>query len=160
MKQIDEAMYGIRKRQNKFNEIFDQDVVFLDVNFTQLLIFAMTDKAQDVNYKCDEGLQSYWVGQTPKLGKSWKHMKALYTIHLVNGNHWVGVKVDLQICEIFVFYCNMKLCDEFNVGAFMEPLCTMMPIMLKQSGMFDELGEKLRSPWPCKRVKDLPQNKK
>ena len=65
MKQIDEAMYGIRKRQNKFNEIFDQDVVFLDVNFTQLLIFAMTDKAQDVNYKCDEGLQSYWVGQTP-----------------------------------------------------------------------------------------------
>ena len=132
----------------------------LDEAFTQFLIIALSEKGKDSVYQCDSNLQAYWDGHSPKMGKSWKKMKVLYTVLWVHEDHWIAVKVDIEKCKLVVFDCNLQATPEGEIEAYMEPLHVMMPILLDQSGMLTKLSDKLKDLWPYKRLQNLPQNNK
>ncbi|GMN27153.1 hypothetical protein TIFTF001_049347 [Ficus carica] len=63
---IEEAMYGIRKKQSKYRDVINQDVVILDDIFSQLLV--MNANEDGIIY---DALMTYVKGDTPKMGKCW-----------------------------------------------------------------------------------------
>ncbi|GMN19570.1 hypothetical protein TIFTF001_050941 [Ficus carica] len=160
---IEEAMYGIRKKQAKYRDVINQDVVILDDIFSQLLVMNAND---DAIY---DSLMSYVKGDSPRMGKCWNGAKAiyfpynLYDISNTNvaekerGKHWVSVKVDLISAELVVFDCSWKFTEKVKLDRFMEPVQKMIPLLLQKSGYFSHLNP---SPWPYRRPINHPQNEK
>ncbi|GMN19897.1 hypothetical protein TIFTF001_045249 [Ficus carica] len=160
---IEEAMYGIRKKQAKYRDVINQDVVILDDIFSQLLVMIAND---DAIY---DSLMSYVKGDSPRMGKCWNGAKAiyfpynLYDISDTNvaekeqGKHWVSVKVDLISAELVVFDCSWKFTEKVKLDRFMEPVQKMIPLLLQKSGYFSHLNP---SPWPYRRPINHPQNEK
>ncbi|GMN55672.1 hypothetical protein TIFTF001_024794 [Ficus carica] len=111
---MEEATYGLRRRQHKYFDIINQNVVVLDVVFGQLLVSNSYDSDA-----IDDYLRKYISGEVPKMGKSWKGTKALYfpfnvgekenlqNNHLLGGKHWVTVKVDFVKLKLVVFDCDI-----------------------------------------------------
>ncbi|GMN72655.1 hypothetical protein TIFTF001_052045 [Ficus carica] len=161
---IEEAMYGIRKKQSKYRDVINQDVVILDDIFSQLLV--MNANEDGIIY---DALMTYVKGDNPKMGKCWNGAKALYFPYNLydisdtnvaekeRGKHWVSVKVDLIIAELVVFYYSWKFTEKVKLDRFMEPVQKMIPLLLKKSGYFSHLNP---SPWPNRRPINHPQNEK
>ncbi|GMN19374.1 hypothetical protein TIFTF001_046945 [Ficus carica] len=162
---MEEATYGLRIRQHKYSDIINQNAVVLDEVFGQLLVGK--------SYACDamdDYLRKYISGEVPKMGKSWKGTKALYfpfnvgdkenlqNKHLPGGKHWVTVKVDLVELELVVFDCNIGCYNEIQMDKFMKPLQKMIPLMLRESGFFNDMISHINTPWPYRRPCDHPQN--
>ena len=157
-------MYGIRKKQSKYPDVINQDVVILDDIFPQLLVM---NASEDFNIYDD--LMMYTRGDSPKMGKSWNGAKALYFPYNLfdmldtdvtdkeRGKHWVSVKVDLINAELVVFDCNWKFTEKTKLDRFMEPVQKMIPLLLHKSGYFGHLDP---SPWPYRRPINHPQNEK
>ena len=156
-------MYGIRKKQAKYRDVINQDVVILDDIFSQLLVMNANDDAI-----CDS-LMTYVKGDSPRMGKCWNGAKAIYFPYNLydisdtdvaekeRGKHWVSVKVDLISAELVVFYCSWKFTKRVKLDRFMEPVQKMIPLLLQKSGYFSHLNP---SPWPYKRPINHPQNEK
>ncbi|GMN31897.1 hypothetical protein TIFTF001_049727, partial [Ficus carica] len=161
---IEEAMYGIRKKQSKYRDVINQDVVILDDIFSQLLV--MNANEAGIIY---DALMTYVKGDIPKMGKCWNDKKALYFMYNLydildtnvtekeRGKHWVSVKVDLITAELVVFDCNWKFTEIVQLDRFMEPVQKMIPLVLQKSGYFGHLDP---SPWPYRRPINHPQNEK
>ena len=161
LQHIEEALFGLRKRQKKYNDIFDQSVIVLDETFSQFILSAYNERAnaRGNNYKCDATIMLYPNGKQPlHFARKWKDKRALYTVLNVMKHHWVAAKVDLNLCKLIVFDCNTSANDDETIQKAMEPLCTMIPIILKQTQWFTKLGASLESPWPYVRETNLPQN--
>ncbi|GMN68296.1 hypothetical protein TIFTF001_037353 [Ficus carica] len=100
-------MYGIRKKQSKYRDIINQDVVILDDIFSQLLV--MNANEDEIIY---DSLMTYVKGDISKMGKCCNGAKALYFMYNLydildtnvtekeRGKHWVSVKVDLITAEL------------------------------------------------------------
>ncbi|GMN64216.1 hypothetical protein TIFTF001_033303 [Ficus carica] len=161
---IEEAMYGIRKKQSKYRDVINQDVVILDDIFSQLLV--MNANEDGIIY---DALMTYVKGNNPKMGKCWNGAKALYFPYNLydisdtnvaekeRGKHWVSVNVDLIIAELVVFYYSWKFTEKVKLDRFMEPVQKMIPLLLQKSGYFSHLNP---SPWPYRRPINHPQNEK
>ncbi|GMN36059.1 hypothetical protein TIFTF001_042352 [Ficus carica] len=162
---MEEATYGLRRRQHKYSDIINQNPVVLDEVFGQLLVGN--------SYACDamdDYLRKYISSEVPKMGKSWKGTKALYfpfnvgekenlqNKHPPGGKHWVTVKVDLVELELVVFDCNIGCYNEIQMDKFMKPLQKMIPLMLRESGFFNDMISHINTPWPYRRPCDHPQN--
>lgn len=157
-------MYGLRKRQSKYPDVINQDVVILDDIFSQLLVMNDND---DITIYDD--LKMYMKGDSPQIGKSWNGAKALYFPYNLfdmsdadapdkeRGKHWVSVKVDLINAELVVFDSNWKFTDKAKLDRFMKPVQKMIPLLLQESGYFSRLDP---SPWPYRRPINYPQNEK
>ena len=78
--------------------------------------------------------------------------------HLPGGKHWVTVKVDLVEQELVVFYCNIGCYNEIQMDKFMKPLQKMIPLMLRESGFFNDMISHINTPWPYRHPCDHPQN--
>ena len=105
----------MRKRQKKYNDIFDQSVVVLDETFPQFILSAYNERvnARGNNYKCDATIMLYPNGKQPlHFARKWKDKRALYTVLNVMKHHWVAVKVDLNLCKFIVFDCNTSANDD------------------------------------------------
>ena len=87
-------------------------------------------------------------------------MKVLYTVLRVHEDHWLAFKVDIEKCKLVSFDCNLQATPKGESEAYMEPLRVMMSILLDQSGMFTELSDKLKDPWPYEQFQSSPQNDK
>ncbi|GMN22768.1 hypothetical protein TIFTF001_047482 [Ficus carica] len=160
----DVTMYGIRKKQSKYRDVINQDVVILDDIFSQLLV--MNANEDGIIY---DALMSYVKGDNPKMGKCWNGAKALYFPYNLydisdtnvaekeRGKHWVSVKVDLIIAELVIFDCSWKFTEKVKLDRFMEPVQKMIPLLLQKSGYFSHLNP---SPWPYRRPINHPQNEK
>ncbi|GMN37405.1 hypothetical protein TIFTF001_042636 [Ficus carica] len=161
---IEEAMYGIRKKQSKYRDVINQDVVILDDIFSQLLV--MNANEDGIIY---DALMTYVKGDNPKMEKCWNGATALYFLYNLydisdtnvaekeRGKHWVSVKVDLITAELVVFYCSWKFTKKVKLDIFMEPVQKMIPLLLQKSGYFSHLNP---SPWPYRRPINHPQNEK
>ncbi|GMN30964.1 hypothetical protein TIFTF001_049652 [Ficus carica] len=66
-------MYGIRKKQSKYRDVINQDVVILDDILSQLLV--MNANEDGIIY---DALMTYVKSDTPKMGKCWNGKKAFY----------------------------------------------------------------------------------
>ena len=157
-------MYGIRKKQSKYRDVINQDVVILDDIFSQLLV--MNANEDGIIY---DDLMTYVKGDSPKMGKCWNGATALYFPYNLfdmldtdvaekeRGKHWVSVKADLITAELVVFDCNWKFTEKVKLDRFMEPVQKMIPLVLQKSGYFGHLDP---SPWPYRRPINHPQNEK
>ncbi|GMN54712.1 hypothetical protein TIFTF001_023844 [Ficus carica] len=125
-------MYGIRKKQSKYRDVINQDVVILDDIFSQLLV--MNANEDGIIY---DALMTYVKGDTPR----WEN---------------VGM-VDLITAELVVFDCNGKFNEKVKLDRLMEPVQKMIPLVLQKSGYFGHLDP---SPWPYRRPINHPQNEK
>ena len=162
---MEKATYGLRRRQHKYSDIINQNVVVLDKVFGQLLVSNSYDSDAIDHY-----LRKYIRGEVPKMGKSWKGTKALYfpfnvekkenlqNNHLPRGKHWVSVKVDLVKLELVVSDYNIGCYNEIQMDKFMKPLQKMIPLMLRESRFFNDMISHINTPWPYKRPCDHPQN--
>ena len=67
LQHIEEALFGLRKRQKKYNDIFDQSIVVLDETFPELILSAYNERAnaRGINYKCDAIIMLYPNGKQP-----------------------------------------------------------------------------------------------
>ena len=155
-------MFDLRKRQQKFQNLFDQCVALTDEAFSQLILSAYNErdlmKEGDILYEFDNTYMMYVEGKIPSCGNSWEGKKALYMALNLSDKHWVAVKVDLRACKLFVFDCNISAYTDSQIDIFMKPLCTMIPILLEQSEKFSNIRERLQSSWPFERLQGLPQN--
>ncbi|GMN73722.1 hypothetical protein TIFTF001_052228 [Ficus carica] len=161
---IEEAMYGIRKKQSKYRDVINQDVVILDDIFSQLLVMNVNEDG--IIY---DALMTYVKGDTPKMGKCWNGKKAFYFMYNLydildtnvtekeRGKHWISVKVDLITAELVVFDCNCKFTEKVKLDRFMEPVQKMIPLVLQKTGYFGHLDP---SPWPYRRPINHPQYEK
>ncbi|GMN38519.1 hypothetical protein TIFTF001_007750 [Ficus carica] len=116
---IEEVMYGIMKKQSKYRDVINQDVIILDDIFSQLLV--MNANEDSIIY---DALMTYVKGDNPKMEKCWNGAKALYFPYNLydisdtnvaekeRGKHWVSVKVDLIIAELVVFDCSWKFTEK------------------------------------------------
>ncbi|GMN48068.1 hypothetical protein TIFTF001_017236 [Ficus carica] len=162
---MEEVIYGLRRRQHKYSDIINQNAVVLDEVFGQLLVSNSYDS--DV---IDDYLRKYINGKVSKMRKSWKGTKALYfpfnvgekenlqNNHLRGGKHWFTVKVDLVELELVVFDCNIGCYNKIQMDKFMKPIKKMIPLMLRESGFFNDLINHLNTPWPYRRPCDHLQN--
>ena len=155
-------MFGLRKRQQKFQNLFDQCVALTDEAFSQLILSAYNErdliKEGDILYEFDNTYMTYVEGKIPSRGNSWEGKKALYMALNLSDKHWVAVKVDLRACKLFVFDCNISAYTDSQMDIFMKPLCTMIPILLEQNEKFSNIRERLQCSWPFERLQGLPQN--
>ena len=109
-------MYGIRKKQSKYRDVINQDVVILDDIFSQLLV--MNANEDGIIY---DDLMTYVKGDSPKMGKCWNGATALYFPYYLfdmldtdvaekeRGKHWVLVKADLITAELVVFLLQLEI---------------------------------------------------
>ncbi|GMN56995.1 hypothetical protein TIFTF001_026110 [Ficus carica] len=157
-------MYGIRKKQSKYRDVINQDVVILIDIFSQLLVMNANEDV--IIY---DALMTYVKGDTPKMGKCWNGKKTLYFMYNLydildtnvtekeRGKHWVSVKVDLITAELVVFDCNWKFTEKVKFDRFMEPVQKMIPLVLQTSRYFGHLDP---SPWPYRRPINHSRNEK
>lgn len=101
----------------------------------------------------------YLDGLLPKFcGKSWLAAKTVYTPFNIKNTHWVALEIDLVEGKVNVCDSSIYLYGDEDLQTTLEPLCTMLPALLKESGHFSHLGQILESPFKVDRFRDLPQN--
>ena len=155
LQHIDDALFGIRKRQHEYQDIIPQDAIILDEKFTQLVIINFNSNPGII----DEEISQYILGNHPHFwGKKWKGSKKLYMPLNIKGHHWVAVKVDLQALELIVYDCSIGATLPKEMDTLMLPIQTMIPTMLRVSSQFEDIEQCLHKPWTYTRLLSVPQN--
>ena len=112
-------------------------------------------KAGIGNFFVDKDLMDYLNGKKIQRGRLWRTCKRLYIPVNVAKIHWVALVVDLQRCSLVVLDSHLSATTANTMGEAMLLFCSMIPLMLKQSGQFKHLGENLTRKWMWTRLKDL-----
>ena len=99
------------------------------------------------NFVVDKDLMDYLDGKKIQRGRPWRTCKRLYIHVNVTRVHWVVLVVDLQSCSLLVLDSNMSATTAKSMGKVMMSYCSMILLMLKQSGQFKHLGENLTRKW-------------
>ena len=155
LQHIDDALFGIRKRQHLYQDVIPQDAIILDEKFAQLVTSNFNSNLDVI----DNELSRYISGESPHLwGKKWKGAKKLYMTLNIKNHHWVTVKADIQTLELIVYDCSIGATSAKEMDVLMLPLQTMIPIMLLKSLQFQEIAQYLHKPWTYQRLLDVPQN--
>ncbi|KAL5576904.1 hypothetical protein UlMin_018603 [Ulmus minor] len=103
----------------------------------------------------DKDLMNYVDGKKIQRGRPWRTCKRLYILVNVAKLHWVALVVDLQRCSLVVLDSHLSATMTKTMGEVILPYCSMIPLMLKQSGQFKHLGENFTRKWMWTRTKDL-----
>ena len=139
---MDEAMYLMQKRNQKFTPIFPQDVVFLDGTWSQLVdarYKAMEkDKKAIKSWKCLEELLDYCWGLKPLRGRSWSGTKFLYAPFNVANRHWMAMVIDIKFGHIHLFDCDHAAFTADQLKPYFEPLLNLVPKIIQQCKLFTE----------------------
>ncbi|XP_062100798.1 uncharacterized protein LOC133806723 [Humulus lupulus] len=161
MQHIDDALWGMRKRSQKYHDLFDQNVAILDELFSQWLCGHWEKFNLGKNYKdfvFDDVFIKYVNGEKPLRGKAWENVHTLYAPLNIEGKHWVSLAVKLEKWEIVVFDSNINLTPERKFIKHLEPFRCMLPYLLRQSGKFMGRLHKIPEPFTCRRLCDIPQD--
>ncbi|KAF4403224.1 hypothetical protein G4B88_027995 [Cannabis sativa] len=130
---VDDALFGIRKRQHLYQDVIAQDAIILDEKFPQLVTINFKSNPDII----DNELSRYISGESPHFwGKNWKGAKKLYMTLNIKDHHWVTVKADIQTLELIVYDCSIGATTSKELDDLMLPLQTIIPIMLRESLQF------------------------
>lgn len=167
MQHIDEVLTLMRLRQSSYSHVFDQHCAITDVLFGQQLLGIyeslqgkagigvatrggkrkrMSEEELDgviAEYRFDDRMLQYVRGERPKHGKSWANVKKVYCVINIKQMHWVTVVWLLEEGLLEILDCNPSICRDSELQMVMHPLCKLFPRLLRDSGMFDHLGDEL-----------------
>ena len=99
------------------------------------------------------------MGEKPTRGKPWNKCRSILMPFNLDVKHWIAVELDLVNCEVRCYDCNV---NSFKIDDFLQhirPVSRMIPLLLRQSGMFSHLMDMLRDSWFVTRVDNAPQSK-
>ena len=161
MQHIDEVLALMRLRQTSNGDLLYPDCAITDVAFGQTLVSTyrnLLKKAigtsvakgfkrkrsgtEDLDcvpndFKFDDRMMQYVMGDRPKYGHSWAKVKSVYCIILVKEMHWIAVVALLEERLLKILDCNPTICRDKQLEAELEPLSVLFPWLLRESGMFD-----------------------
>lgn len=88
------------------------------------------------SYQWDSDIMGYPLGKSPQFTRLWSEVDYLYMPVNVSNQHWVAVCVDLMRRK-FTIYDSMRSAtpDEF-ICDLVNPIATMFPSLLIQSGFY------------------------
>ncbi|KAL5537433.1 hypothetical protein UlMin_042954 [Ulmus minor] len=153
----------MRKRIQKFPNIFPQDVVLLDDLWSQLVdarYKAVSDKKSLKNWKCLKELLQYYWGLTPSRGRSWSSAKFLYTPFNVESKHWMGMAIDIKHGHIHLVDSDHACYTANQLKPFMESFQFLVPKIIHQCKLFteEECPNMAMTSWPIVCIKEvIPQ---
>lgn len=92
----------------------------------------------------DKSVMAYITGEHPiEFGKTWVGAKKVYTPFNLSSNHWVALEIDLEERKINVYDCRIDLHKDDVVFTALAPMCQLIPILLKKSGLFGDIDDSL-----------------
>ncbi|KAG2298563.1 hypothetical protein Bca52824_035035 [Brassica carinata] len=92
-------------------------------------------------------------------GKKWfADVDSLFLCHLINGNHWVALHIDLRNSTIYVYDSIQNLVkDHKKLQEECRPFTKMIPLMLNKM-LPPKSGKKSEQQFALRRHKNVPQN--
>ena len=90
-----------------------------------------------------------------QIGCLWRKCKALYMPLNVRECHWVALVADLVKCKLVVLDANIAINTTEQMEEAVRPLCALLPLLLRDSKQFKNLGKKLVSKWSWRRPTDM-----
>ncbi|XP_060181448.1 uncharacterized protein LOC132611056 [Lycium barbarum] len=170
---VDEILLLMRMRQLNFPEHYDSSDRIMDLNFyhhCRNRYLGLSDESTNVGvvpydqrlalFMWDDDGLAFPRGSVPYPGGcEWIGAKRIITVMNINDNHFVTVEIIIEEGIINVYDCNIPCNDDSDFFCHMQPLMDLFPKLLKQSGMFSHLPEKLlNESWNFVRKKDIPRN--
>ncbi|KAL5547729.1 hypothetical protein UlMin_002960 [Ulmus minor] len=149
LQHMDEAMYLMRKRIQKFPTLFPQEVVLLDDLWSQLVDAwykaAVSEKKSFKNWKC------------PEEGRAWFGAKFLYALFNVMSKHWMAMAIDIKHGHIHLYDCDHACCTTEQSKPFVEPFQFLVPKIIQQCKLFteEECPNMANTSWPVIHIKEI-----
>ena len=108
----------------------------------------------------DDDVIAYCRGTVPaKGGREWVGAKRVLTIMNINVRQFVTLEFIIEEGVINVYDCNVPKIQEDEFFIHIQPVIELWPKLLKQSGMFERLPEKLlNEAWKFVLKENLPRN--
>ncbi|KAL5546003.1 hypothetical protein UlMin_005690 [Ulmus minor] len=135
-------MYLMRKKIQKFPDIFPTYVAILDDYWTQSVdgrYEAAVEKNELQSFWCPEDLIHYCRGERPIHGTSWEAFDFLFGPLNITNTHWVAMVIDIPKWYIYIFDSNPLATGPENMKDIVKPFVHLVPKILKQIGLFDHL---------------------
>ena len=166
----------MRLRQTSDGDLLYPDCAITDVAFGQTLVSAYRSLIKNAvasgvakgpkrkrlaapqsdcipdDFRFDDRIMQYVRGDRPKYGHGWAFVKRVYCIILVKQMHWIAVAAHLEEGCLKILDCNPTICRDKQLEVELEPLSRLFPRLLRDSGMFGQLGDQvLTGKWRIQR---------
>ena len=158
---MDEAMYLMQKKNQKFTTVFPQDAVVLDGRWSQLVDARFKEMERNKkaikSWKCPEELLDYCWGLKPSRGHNWSGNKFLYALFNVASTHWMTMVIDIKFGHIHLFDCDCAAFTADQLKPYFEPLQNLVPKIIQQCKLFteEESPNMSMSTWPTIHRKEI-----
>ena len=81
----------------------------------------------------------YCQGERPIWGTSWKDVALLLVPLNITNTHWVAMVIDIRSWYVYLLDSDLMANSSEKMKTIVEPFVHLVPMILKQSGMFDHL---------------------
>ncbi|XP_050369160.1 uncharacterized protein LOC126787285 isoform X2 [Argentina anserina] len=147
---VDAFLYFVRNNPHYHPQSLTHSCTVLDTVFWN----------NTTSYEWDSDILDYPLGKSPQFTRQWSEVDYLYIPVNISDQHWVAVRVDLMRRK-FTIYDSMQSAsrDEF-ICDLLNPLATMFPSLLIQSGFYEMRPElsPLNTPFQVVRqAESIPQ---
>ena len=135
-------MYLLRKRSQKFPNIFSSKVDILNDYWTQVVSsrYAQAiEKKELQTFQCPDELMQYCWGERPIRGTSWMDVEMMLIPLNITNTYWVAMVIDIPSWYIYLLDSNSTTNVSEKMKTIVEPFVHLVPMILKQSGMFSHL---------------------
>ena len=142
MQHLDEIMYLMRKRSQKFPNIFPTNVAILEDYWTQSVggfYVAVVEKNEKQSFWCPKDLKRYCQGERPICGTSWEAVDLLFVPLNITNTHWVTMVFDILEWYIYIFNSDPSGTSPEKMKGIVEPFVHLVPKILKPNSLFDHL---------------------
>ena len=135
-------MYLLRKRSQKFPDIFLSKVAILDDYWKQVVgsrYAQAVEKKELQTFQCTDELMQYCWGERPIRGTSWIDVEMLLVPLNITNTHWVLMVIDICSWYIYLLDSDPTANTSEKMKTIVEPFVYLVQKILKQSGMFNHL---------------------
>ena len=132
----------MRKRSQKFPDIFLSKVAILDDYWTQVVgsrYAQAVEKKELHTFQCPDELMQYCRGERPIRGTSWMDVEMLLVPLNITNTYWVAMVIDIPSWYIYLLDSDPTANTSEKMKTIVEPFVHLVPMILKQSGMFGHL---------------------
>ena len=97
------------------------------------------EKNELQTFQCLEELMQYCRRERPIWGTSWEDVELLLVPLNITNIYWVAMFIDIPSGYIYLFDSDSTATRSEKMKTIVEPFVYLVPMILKQSGMFGHL---------------------
>ena len=124
----------MRKRSQKFPDIFPSKVAILDDYWKQVVgsrYAQAVEKKELQTFQCPDKLMQYCQGESPIWGTSWMDVELLLVPLNITNTHWVAIVVDIPSWYIYQLDSDPTANTLEKIKTIVEPFVHLVPMILK-----------------------------